>query len=434
MASRVFWICIWAVFLLGLILRVISLGLTPGQSQANVTRWDPVGYANYLENDERIYVALTEQLEAGKGYTLLGHPILSEAWINREQYGRPLFYHPPGGIALFWLTHRLAGNAGFALAQVISFAIFYWSILLLGWLVLRPFNRIALLATMVLAAFTPIMGQVAGRFWLDGPVLAFSTAAAAVFLLGVERRNTPLVCLAAALLGYASLIKLTAFLIVPGAVALAGAIIPRAGFRNLVVLSAIFVATAVLIQLPWLIWQWRVTGSAFPVWAGKPSEELVRTNRYVYFLTKARSSWTYLELLPQVIWTLVPSLVLLVTQWRERELRKRGVALVCWIVAVVGVHSALGAMGYSKVLRYVILVTPAMVILFGLVVNTAFRTIGEGKWLPGGKNVTVALLLLAAAGLGLEITQGLKTSLVDNRNMDLIRPLPGLPLVDYGKF
>src|SRR5271156_3887855 len=142
--SRTFWIAIWAVFLLGLSLRVISLDLTPGADiLSNATRWDPVGYAPYLEDDERIYIALTEQLETGKGYTLQGNPILREPWISLEQYDRPLFQHPPGGIALFYLTHRVFGNPGYALAQVLSFCIFFWGVLLLIWSVLLPFNRIA---------------------------------------------------------------------------------------------------------------------------------------------------------------------------------------------------------------------------------------------------------------------------------------------------
>jgi 4-amino-4-deoxy-L-arabinose transferase-like glycosyltransferase len=424
---RVFWIAIAAIFLLGLILRVSSMDLTPGGSPADVTRWDPAGYAPYLENDERIYIALTEQLEAGKGYTLRGHPILREPWIIGEQYSQPLFYHPPGGIALFWLSHRVAGNPGYAVAQVLCFSIFFWGVLLLIGLVVEPFTSIAVIAAMVSADFTPIMAQVAGRFWLDGPVLAFSTAAAAVFLLGVRRWSRPLVCVAAVLLGYASLIKVTAFLIVPGAAALAAAIIPRNRVRGLIVLGVMFVAIAILIQVPWLMWQWRVVGSAFPSWAGKPVEELVRTNRYVHYVTVERSPWIYLELLPQVVWTLIPSLLLLAAQSRERELLKRGAALVGWIVVVVGIHCVLGAMGYSKLLRYVILVTPATVVLFALAVGGALQTILESKWLIGGRSVTIALLLLAAAGLGLEITQGLRTSLVDNRMMDLIRPLTGLP-------
>jgi len=423
------WGVVTLVFLLGLILRILAMDFpvhgVGGDTTA--TRWQPALYAPYLEVDERIYIALTEQLQAGRGYTLQGHPILHEPWIVPEQYDRPLFFHPPGGIAFFWLMQTIFGNAGYALAQVLGFVVFFWSLMLLGWVVVSPFNRIALLALATLAAFTPIMAHVAGRFWLDGPLLAFSTAAAAVFLLGLKRRSTLLICLAAALLGYASLIKLAAFFIIPGTVALAWADAPSGRCRSLLVNSLLFVGIAGLIQLPWEIWQWRVVGSAFPTWAGKPVDQLVNTSAYVHFLTVERSPWIYVELLPQVIWTLVPSLVLLAMQWSNRELRKRGTALVFWIILVVGVHVALGAIGYSKVLRYVILVTPATAVLFALVVGGAVQDIREGRWLPGGKVVTLALLLLAVAGLGLEVIQGYETSMVDNRMMmDLIRPLPVL--------
>lgn len=233
-------------------------------------------------------------------------------------------------------------------------------------------------------------------------------------------------CLGAALLGYASLIKLTAFLIVPGVASLAWAITPSARYRNLTALTMIFVAIAVLIQLPWEIWQWRVVGSAFPIWANRPGQELFMTNTYVHY-TVMRSPWIYVELLPQVIWTLIPSLVLLAMQWRERELRKRGLALVFWIALVVGVNVLAGSQGFAKILRYVILVTPATVVLFALVVGGTLQAIRNGKWLPGGKSVTLALLVLAAVGLGLEIIQDLKTSLVDNPTVDEIIPLTGLP-------
>lgn len=422
--TRTLWGAVTVAFLLGLLLRVMAMDSPPAGIAGDVTRWQPYRFVPYLENDEKIYLALTEQIQSGRGYTLQGHPILRAPGLIREQYDRPLFFHPPGGIAFFWLSRWLVGPLGMAVAQIVSFAVFFWSVLLLGSVVLRPFGPGALLTVAALAAFTPIMAQVAGRFWLDGPLLAFSTAAVAVYLLGLGRESRSLVFLAACLLGYASLIKLTAFFVVPAALALAWAVTPRTRRPYLVVSSLLFVTIAALIQIPWEIWQWWVVGSAFPTWAGKPAEQLVRTNPYVNYLTVVRSPWIYVELLPQVLWTLVPSLVLLAAQWSNQELRKRGAALVFWIFLIVGIHVGLGAIGYSKVLRYVILVTPATVLLFGLVMGGAVQTIREGRWLSGGKGVTVALLLLATAGFGLEVMQGIRTSMVDNRRAELIHPLP----------
>jgi hypothetical protein len=88
----------------------------------------------------------------------------------------------------------------------------------------------------------------------------------------------------------------------------------------------------------------------------------------------------------------------------------------------------LGAMGYSKVMRYVILMVPGGVLLISLGVSRAV----ERARAAGRRTIGVwVLLLLAAAGLGLEVAQGLRTSLHDNARMDLVRPLFGVRGVDY---
>jgi len=377
-----------------------------------------------MEHDEQIYVALVQQLDAGKGYTLQGHRVLDEPWIVREQYDRPVFFHPPGGIAFFWLMHRLAGDAGYAWAQLLSYTIFFVGLVIIGWTIIPALDSLAVLALAILAAFSPIMANVTGRFWLDGPLLAFSTAAAACFLLGLRRDRTGLAAVGALLLGFASLIKLTAFLIVPGVLALAVVTSHRERPGKLFRTSAYFVLIALACQLPWELWQWHLTGTAFPVWAGRPSPELVRNNLFVRYVTEMRSPWVYLELLPQVLWTIGPSLVLLAFHWRDRASRALGFGLMIWIAAVVGANVSLGALGYSKLLRYAILVTPATILLFTLVVDRCMKSF---RSTPGTARFAMfVLLLLAGAGLALEVVQGLRTSLIDNASWDLIVPLAGL--------
>jgi hypothetical protein len=159
---------------------------------------------------------------------------------------------------------------------------------------------------------------------------------------------------------------------------------------------------------------------------------LTQINSYMAYVTVWRKPWVYLELLPQVVWTLGPSLVLLAFQWSRRELRTKALALVAWIATVIGAHVALGAMGYPKLLRYVILATPATVLLFVLVTTGLIEAVRERRPIPGGPRAAAALLVLAALGFGLEIAQGVVTPLRDN--LDLIRPLPGLRGVDYAPF
>jgi 4-amino-4-deoxy-L-arabinose transferase-like glycosyltransferase len=358
------------------------------------------------EGDELIYSALVDQLRAGAGYTLQGHPILDEPWIAGAQYDTPLFYHPPGGPLLF-LVLGLPG------AQLFSYALFFFAILVLGLSVAERSSRAYICFLAGLSAFTPIMTHVVSRYWLDGPLLAFSTAAAACFLLGVRRNKAGWVVAAGLLLGYASLIKLTALAIVPGVVLLAYVVDCRGLLRK----AVLFIGVAALTQLPWELWQWSVTGSPFPTWAGKPSAELLALNEYVRAVTTERSAWIYFTVLPRVAWTCVPALLLLAYSWRDRALRFKGLALLFWAVLILGAHVWLGLQGYSKLLRYAVLVTPATVLLFSLLAAERWEAMRE----DGRIGLPEAAMLVGLAGFGMELLQGLKTPLLDD--LDLIVPI-----------
>jgi 4-amino-4-deoxy-L-arabinose transferase-like glycosyltransferase len=374
----------------------------------------------HLEGDEMVYAALVENLEAGRGYTLVGHPLLGKPWLELETYGRPLFFHPPGGIGLFWALHQLFGEAGFGVAQLVAFAVFFWAMLLLAAQVFGPLSGVQAVLVASLAGFTPIMTHVTSRWWLDGPLLGFSTLAAAVFLRACRRDSLAWSALAGLVLGYASLIKPTALLVAPGAVALAWA----TGVRPLGALvrhALCWGAVAACVIAPWQLYQWSVIGNPFAVAPGRPAARLLAMNRYVHYLTVVRSPWIYLALLPRVVWTLGPSILLLAAGWRDGFVRRAGLALAGWIALVVGCHVVLGYHGYSKLLRYVILVTPATVLLFALVTSAAWRQARASATPAAGRALLYALLAAAVAGFALEIAQGVITPFFDPS--DLIRPL-----------
>lgn len=399
------WLAVFALFLAGLACR-LTIFSRPHQ-----------------EGDEWIYRALVQQLDAGRGYTLQGHPLLEEGYIVRETYGKSLFFHPPGGLGFFWLMHRFFGETGFGLAQLISYTLFFWAMMLLAKLVLEPMSNLQAILTASLSAFTPIMTHVTARFWLDGPLLAAATAAAALFLLGCRRQKLLWACAAGVLLGYAALIKPTAILILPGLIALAWATGPRNSWRTLTVYTLLLLGTTACFLLPWEIYRWTIVGNPLAISPGRPAPELVETNRYVYFLTVVRSPWSYLSLLPRVVWTVVPSLILFAFQWPAGTIRRIGLALLIWIAFVLAVNIGLGFMGYSKVLRYVILVTPATILLFSLVVGSTWERLTSRVSPPGGRILIYALLGIALAGATLEIAQGAMTPLV--KTSDLILPLWG---------
>ena len=121
------WAFIAILFVIGLSSRFVGLEVPRriGPNEfVDISRWRPDDSVARLEPDERIYIALVEQLDAGRGYTLKGHPILNDPTIVGPQYGRALFFHPPGGIVLFWLMHQLVGESGFALAETQNSVLF----------------------------------------------------------------------------------------------------------------------------------------------------------------------------------------------------------------------------------------------------------------------------------------------------------------------
>jgi 4-amino-4-deoxy-L-arabinose transferase-like glycosyltransferase len=244
-------------------------------------------------------------------------------------------------------------------------------------------------------------------------MLGLVTAAAAVLVSAVRRERTAWCLAAGALLGAASWVKVNAFFALPGIVLVAWATAPRRDWRRLGVPLALFVAAAAVVQMPWEIWQWSVLGTPFPSLPGRSSAGLVAGNRFVYYLTVVRSPWIYPQLIPRVLWTLVPALLLWAVWWHDRSVRLTGAALVAWMVAVTVPTMVLGALGYAKLVRYAILITPAVSLLWVVVVARAWEDVRAGRPLPLRPALVNLLLGLALLGCALELVQGVKTGVID---------------------
>lgn len=406
------------IFVLGLLLRLPMLG---GQHQ---------------EGDEAIYRVLVGQLEAGHGYTLQKSQLVERGILDRYQYDRPLFYHPPGGIVLFWLAHRLFGESGFPLVQIGCFALFFWSMLLLAWGLNITKTDTGLFLVALLSSFNPILAHVTTKFWLDAPLLAFATLGAALFLHSLSRKNIALAVVAGIIIGYASLIKLTAFLVLPGIFGVCAVSVRPLHWRMFVTYTLCCAIPAVLVQAPWEVWQWLAVGSPFPQWAGKPSQTLIRSNSYVYYLTVVRSPWVYLTTTPKVVTTMVPSIALLMfscVRGKDDRAEKPGdtslshvrataTACLLWMVMVIAFHMGLAFAGYSVLLRYLILMTPASVLLPSIVVpHLMERRLRKGLLVS---RIGRTLLVCAAAAVLVEVATGIDAAMHVPRA--LIIPLTGL--------
>jgi 4-amino-4-deoxy-L-arabinose transferase-like glycosyltransferase len=428
------WTIVAVLFLAGLYLRLTVFEST------------------HQEGDESIYITLVQQLDSGHGYTLQGSQILTEGMIDREEYDHPLFFHPPGGIALDWIFYKTIGDWGFAYVQLFSYAVWFASMMLLASLLGLASSTLGLTLVAALSAFNPIMSHVATRYWLDGPLLAFTTLAVAVFLWAALRGKTIWVIVAGLLLGYASWIKITAFLVVPGVVLLAWVLLapapavkvkavstvrskkaaappastaPRGADprRKLLLWASLWIVTAVVVQLPWEIWQWRVAGSPFPGWAGKPSQTLIDANRYVRYLTVVRSPWVYVTLTPRILWTWVPTALLCALCWTKTRARWLSFSLLLWLGAVLGFHVAVGYYGYSKVLRYIILVAPPSILLFALLFEETVRIIRDPKSGALYRQVAFLAICVCVGALCLEIAAGVSSS--TSIKNDLLVPIWG---------
>jgi 4-amino-4-deoxy-L-arabinose transferase-like glycosyltransferase len=375
----------------------------------------------HLEGDERIYAALVEQLRAGHGYTLQGHPILEQDWMVREQYDTSLFYHPPGGIAWFLLFGTLFGARGPDLAQLAAFSIFFVSAILLAREVLPRWTVPVAWCVAVLAAVTPIVAHVSVHRWLDGPQLAALTMGAWLLAVAARRGGTGWAIAAGSALGAACLVKMNAPIAFPGVAALAYAASDDAVPCRRLRAIAIALAVAFALAIPWLLVEYRFFGTVFPSWAGRPSPRLVAENPFIHVITAVRTPWSYLRLLPLTVWTLVPACLTLVVLRPIGRARRVAAALAGWIVLVVAVNMALGGLGYSKLLRYVVLVSPATLLLAGLAA-------GEGLAAIGGRRRRAAAILVAflAAGIALEAVHGYQVTRVYT-DRAWIRPLFGEP-------
>ncbi|MBI2400776.1 MAG: hypothetical protein HYV23_06950, partial [Deltaproteobacteria bacterium] len=136
--------------------------------------------------------------------------------------------------------------------------------------------------------------------------------------------------------------------------------------------------------------------------------------------TGVRSPWIYLTLLPKVMWSIVPALILYIVTLNDRKARGLGAAFILWIATVIAFHVVLGAEGYSKVLRYVILAAPPAILLFSMSVPLVLKRFREGS---NARGLYGALLVISAIAVALEAAAGIKSTAL--YAIDLIFPLFG---------
>ena len=379
----------------------------------------------HREGDERIYAALLAQVRTGRGYTLQGHPILSQDWMVAEQYDTPLFYHPPGGLAWFALFTSMFGEHGWDVAELAAFVVFYLATLALARDALPSQPPAAAWTVAVLTGFTPIVAHVSMHRWLDGLQVAAVALSSWLLVRALRDGGARTAAAAGGALVAALLVKQNALVAAPGLLACAWVCADNASIRVKLRAVAIAGGVALLCVAPWLGAELRAFGTIFPAWAGRPSARLVAENPFVHHVTAVRTPWVYLRLLPQTTWTLFPALVTLAIVRPSGRGARLAAALIGWIALVVAANVALGAAGYSKLLRYVVLIAPAAIVLAGLAA-AQLTSVAASAPRGIGRRVVYTLAFILAAGVLLEPAHGLQTTRL-YPDKAWIRPLFGEP-------
>jgi 4-amino-4-deoxy-L-arabinose transferase-like glycosyltransferase len=377
----------------------------------------PAFRAVHDEGDEVIYSALVEQLEAGRGYTLHGHPILSRGFVERSQYDTPLFYHPPGGVAFLWGFKKLFGPTGLLVAQPFCFALFFWSVIALASALLPRMAPLVLWLLAGSAALSPVVAHINTKLWIDNPRLSLLTLSAALFAWSARRASWRLNLLSAAALGAAVFIKLdTAIgvLLIPALSWPALEALPGARQR-LTWIAPLALAAGAAITC-WLSWRWAAYGGLALGAPGKPSAALVATNAYIRAVTVERSPWFYFTATPLAFPTLFSSAALLALLAAARKPLRDAWLQLGLLLLLLSFYAFLGAQGYSKLLRYSAFTTLPILLLAATLLQGALfaKDAPARRWEPA-RRLRVPLLALVALCCAAEWATGFRAAVMDTQ-------------------
>lgn len=328
------------------------------------------------EGDEIIYQALIEQIDSGAGYTLQGHHILESLLSDYPNYDSPLFFHPPGGIILFYVFYKLFGLGGLCIAQIFCFLIFYTGMILLAKEIFKPCDGICLFLVGLLSSFTPIIAHINTKIWIDNPKIAFITLGCALLVRGFSKNIYWMKIIASALIGYSCFVKIDACLIYPVIFIVTWFLFFEKSKRIEFIKSMITVSSfGIFFITVWLLWNYYETKNLFSIGApGKPGIELLQNNAFVYYVTMIRSPLSYFGNLITVMPTTLVIFILSISIAKHSGIKavKPEIAGGLCVLFVVLTYVCLGFLGYSRLLRYIVIVTPVLILLFVDVVHKMF--------------------------------------------------------------
>ncbi len=317
----------------------------------------------WLENDERIYLSLAQNLALRGEYSLEGTPVLEQ--IDPQVYDRPLFHHPPLAIWMMLPTCRAFGPAAAVLVSWAGHLLAAIALYLILGVELAATRANRLWARLVLGLFLldPLLVFSAKHIWLDSMMTGLAMLALALFRVGLDqvdsRRRWFCVIGSGVVLGAALLTKAPAII--------AGIAFPlfawqqRRPLREALLLLSVPALVALGVALPWFIHFHSTYGMLLPDWIA-PTQAMLAKYPILAELANRPAYYFVLGMVLFYPGVMVIPAVLLLREPSERR------SLGAWLGTVMAVLSAFTLLaasgGHSYQVRYLTLaVLPCYVLL-----------------------------------------------------------------------
>ncbi len=309
----------------------------------------PAVFLAHGEPDEEIYLALARSVwdrGLGQGYTLRGSPVLAD--LPAEMYDKPIFHHPPGYVLLLAPFVRVAGTAGAAAGNV---ACGVALIALLHSFARRRYGAERAGIAAAVAAACPVLGFVAGRVWMDGPLALATVLGLWAWQWALAGRSPARYALAGLAAAAALLIKLPAVLAAPVYLLMGFEALRDGNRRERWIGAAVFIAAATAAALPWFLWFRAETGRFLPDYL-RPTPALLEAYPFMAEVT-SRAPYYFLVILPVCAPLYVLAFRGMVDAWR----RDRDALPAVWALGLLATATWLSWSGFGFQMRFL---TPAL--------------------------------------------------------------------------
>ncbi len=317
----------------------------------------PIWFADHLENDERIYWALTQNWLDNGTYSLQGTPILKE--LPPATYDKPLFHHPPmlpimlmpfvatdspnAAILVSWLGHALA---------IVGVAMMCWAWRRRSW----SGTHFLLWMPVLAVALDPVLTFCSRKLWPDAFLGGFVGIGMGFVCLATKRRGMGLAVAGGLALGLAAMVKLPGLIVAPLALMIVAYGIKDDPARRVRLLLATALPLLAVI-VPWF-WVFHAQyGTFLPEWI-RPDEALTAVSPHM--ARAMERPWHY-YISESILVAPIVLVVLIGCVVRRRFLTSLPLVIpVAWVFLVWLALMFLHARGYSMKMRFLTVASPGV--------------------------------------------------------------------------